>query len=636
MNKQLSVNYSIAGLKSTDEYWIRIEQDVVDEKATVRDAANLLDALYNIEACEEEGSDQSGEEQATEQDAEDISQGPVVEEEAFFETVNETLGLGYCEEGEDGSLIVEIRVVRSHLGEPYKLRVQGGAQKGTPTIVKEVREVRQEIQAVMVLPWPVVDRFSCSPAPIDRNGNTLRFAESLVGGTVVATYVTMYDKVQIKIKGVDGKPGECTVLAFHHGIVDEKELEVPDADDEDRSLCNASAHGEFDTDYKVTCYKDIHVTTRCSCSRKEVGSRTVQQVVPCPREEMRCPNNAKECMHLVGSEAIDEWVECSNDNSIPGRPGEVYAVSKPSYYEKVCCKPPGNITLPQCKVKKTTYGGGQQIEHGQDYWRGIYGESTRFYPVTPAAGICGEWTIEQVVTGDCCDTASPIVYDWARSVDVIADNNSGVIFWSGGLGPYRLTVIEGTGFWLNSAKTSRTISSTNAQYAYVFTSNACGGCRIIIEDSCGQTAEAQLRSPDGRWVQMLASWMPSVSMGGCAWVTGCEQQWCAAESTRGIYKTRKQSASILMHTSGCVAPVQPLFSNQFFANCPTYPISKFNGAYTPAIGHDPGNCNVPGLNQPGPTNQTLNPFSNIYYWMSYCSAKMYFPGLSWDVWEWRC
>ncbi len=52
----LTINYR-SPQPLIDPYWIRIEQEVVDDAATVTDTARVLDALYQLEPCNQEDSE---------------------------------------------------------------------------------------------------------------------------------------------------------------------------------------------------------------------------------------------------------------------------------------------------------------------------------------------------------------------------------------------------------------------------------------------------------------------------------------------------------------------------------------------------------------------------------------------------
>ena len=480
----LTINYR-APQPLIDPYWIRIEQDVVDDAATVTDPAKVLDALYQIEPCNQENSEPT----------------PVapVEQESAVDTIATVLDLPACDVEPDGSVQTTLRVYRSHLTEPYTLRLHGG------TVVETVQEsgpatTSMEIAETVTLDYPVVSGFTCTPAPLSRQGNTLRFRADQAGLQLSASYHSQWDRITVRITGVEGEPGDCRALAFHHGIVDAIDLEIPEVAELDRSLCPAHRWNFDPTDYEVTCYKIIEVTQRCTCSGDEVGSYTTEQVVPCPNQEMRCPNNQTTCMHLLGTEPLTEWVECAGDSEIPGRPGQNYLIASPAYYEEMCCHPP-SATLPQCPVKRTVYKAELPIEHGQKFWRDLYGEGTRFVPVPPPSGICGEWIIEQrVEASGCCDGVPPLSWDTSISPEVISPNSSVIIGVTGG-GRFALRwTISDAGFQFTDARDTEIVGHGSVVRLSALPT-ACGAVTVTVTDGCS-TVRRAIRCTSGRWMRV--------------------------------------------------------------------------------------------------------------------------------------
>lgn len=483
-----SLTVSYAGASSLgDVYWVRIEQDVVDETATVSDAASLLDALYDIDACAGATTEETstGETAATGEPTTDLATA-----------VEETLDLSFCAADYDGSVEMDIRIYRSHLAEPYTLRLQGGELISTVQAEGQVT-VTGEISSEMTLDYPVVSGFACTPSPIKRTGNTLRFAETQVGHMMTSTYQSRWDVVTIKVLGVDGEVGECRALAFHHGVVDDVELEVPDADELDKSLCPSVSWKPLTDRDEITCYKDIVVIQKCQCSEEELHRYTYQQTVPCPDREIKCPGVLKQCMHFLGTELVVERVACDSDNQIGGGSLYTYKVSDADYYRKICCQePPGQ--LPACPVKRTTYTGNLPIQYGEAYWRDIYGQNARFVPVPPPGGICGEWIIkQQIASNNCCDGVPPLVWDASVSPEVMAPNSAVIIgVTGGGKYPYRWTV-DGFGFQFQNG--GKSIETPSNQIRLSALTVACGAAHITVTDGCS-TVHAAIRCTSGRFV----------------------------------------------------------------------------------------------------------------------------------------
>lgn len=486
----LTIAYSGASAL-IDGYWVRIEQDVADETATVSDAANLLDALYDIDACEGATTEETtSDSTATGEPTTDLATA-----------VEETLDLSFCDADYDGSVEVEIRIYRSHLAEPYTLRLQGGELVSTVQAEGQVT-VTAEITSEMTLDYPVVSGFSCTPAPVKRTGNTLRFTEAQVGRSMTATYQSRWDVATVKVLGVDGEVGKCRALAFHHGVVADVDLEVPDADEMDKSLCPSVGWKPLSEREEVTCYRDVVVIQKCQCSEEELHRYTYQQTVPCPDREIKCPGVLNECLHFLGTESVVERVACDSDNQIGGGSLYTYKVSDADYYRKICCQePPGQ--LPACPVKRTTYTGNLPIQYGAAYWRDIYGQNARFVPVAPAGGICGEQIIkQQVVSGNCCDGVEPLAWDTSISPEVMSPNSAVTIAVTGGRFPLSWEV-DGEGFQFQ-ATGSKEALTTGLSITLSALVGACGTATVTVSDGCSSVT-AQIRSTAGAWVEIYLS-----------------------------------------------------------------------------------------------------------------------------------
>lgn len=472
-----------------DPWWIAVEQLPVDnDVATITETAELLDKLFSIEACQE------------------TSAPAVVSVDEVVAKAATVFDYAICSQMYDGSCEVQVKVYRSHQGEAYRLHVAGGVVVGTKA-VQEMITVRQKIEAAgsFTLPAPVVFDFSAGWATrhgdlpvVNRTGNTLYWAGE-PSGTVVATYLTTYDLVIIRVYGVDGEQGAGTVRVVYHGLVDDLELEMPDPADNDRSLC-PSSHGEIDPDPDtVTCYTAVTVSRLCGCSGAEVGRISYDRIDPCPEAgPTRCPGSARDCMHLLGSESVAEYVRCSDDNQIAGRPGAVTAVSDPEYYKDQCCEYP-TATLPQCVERVESYTGGRPIKLGEAYYRGLYGDNTRFVPVSPK-GNCGQHIIRQVIDQkDCCDRLPPLVWDDAASPDYIAANSTVWVYVRDGLPPYKWHISsEQGGVWFVESGGSNHESETPFA-ALVAGDTVCGTHTIEVVDDCGTVVFGAVLAPDGHW-----------------------------------------------------------------------------------------------------------------------------------------
>ncbi len=80
-------------------------------------------------------------------------------------------------------------------------------------------------------------------------------------------------------------------------------------------------------------------------------------------------------------------------------------------------------------------------------------ESIHFVPVHPENMLCGTIKyIQEVNSKNCCDSefVTPIVIDTEESVEILAQNSSGRVYWDGGGGSQFTVTVHGEGFWLDS------------------------------------------------------------------------------------------------------------------------------------------------------------------------------------------
>lgn len=489
---RITLTYS-GGAAVVDPWWVRLEQEnLPDDTATISDAADLLDTLYQLDPCADET---------------EAPPDPAAEE--VTETVELTVDRVACRFDADGNVDVDLRVIRSRQDAPYKLALQGGELQTTETIREPITRVVQIDSADRhTLDYPVVDGFSAEwrgtvygsqgridPPKITRSGNTIAFAAEVKRGSIAVSYITEYDRCTVTILGIDGEPGECTARAFFHGLVDELPLEIPEAA-EPIGACTARWVAT-PVDYQIDCYREVTISTRCQCTDKEVRTLTYEESVPCPEEVVRCQGVATECRHLVGSVTVPEYVECADDREIPGRPGTIYALSTAKYYEDHCCKAPA-FALPQCPEKTITHRGGLPLQGGSQPWIDIWGPKLRITPISPPGGICGNWTIRQEVrSSNCCDGVDPLVWDTETSPEVMSPNSSAIIgVIGGGRYPYEWTV-AGQGFQFQNG--SKKITTVGNRIYLAALPTACGTASITVSDGC-TTVTVGIRCTQGKWV----------------------------------------------------------------------------------------------------------------------------------------
>lgn len=486
-----------------DSLWVHLEQEgLEDDIATVEDTADLLDDIYNIDACSEEDT-------ATEPSVEDVD-----------ESAAKVFDYSICASDYEGNIEVRVRVVRSNNTLPYKIYVSDGEILSTEVTTEEIKsEIVVTSTTSITLDYPVIyggsffwlsDLVSKGSTEIKRNGSVL-YWDAEASGTISCSYTTTYDVITIKVFGVDGEYGKATVRVVYQGEIDDIETEVPDAYDDDRSHCGFSS--EVVDNQKVTCYRTVVKTKKCSCSKEEIDTETYDEIVTCPDyAPKKCPGAITECMHFLGTVGITEYVDCKADYNLPGTSTVADKVSDPDYYEKVCCYPAA-LDLPDCEVEILSYKGGYKIQPSEEYYRGLYGGLTRFKPVT-ATPNCGQHKIKQELgPTNCCDDVEPLIWDASVSPEVIAPNSAVVIgVTGGGKYPYRWEVV-GHGFQFQNG--SRSITTESNQVRLSALVGACGTAAVTVTDGC-TSCIGLVRSTAGVWAGTCKVLKVDVSPGALA------------------------------------------------------------------------------------------------------------------------
>lgn len=494
MNSQLTAIYT--GLTVPDDgYWLRLDQDAVtSDVATTSDAASVLDALYDTDPC----SDATTEE-TTDTDTADVAEDVDLEE--LVQSINAAaqsagINTAICDQDADGSVEVSIKIITSHPFDDHRVRISGGELISEAQMQLSINKVvAVESSTSVTLDYPVVSGFSAdwrttfdSKPEINRNGNTL-YWQGAITGTLHVRYQSMYHLATIKVAGVDGDQGEATVRCFFHGLVEEIVPDLPEPTETDTSLCSGRISGEFDSEDNVTCYRTVWVLKKCSCSKEEVGSYHYEETVPCPdTAPKRCPGIMESCMHNLGTTTVDEFVRCTND-------GGDSRLSDADYYRSICCVAP-KVSLPTCMEERRTWKGGAPLEKGIAHWRRVYGQNLRVVSLMPPGGICGQWTIKQVVDAkSCCDMADPVALPMHDTVMAPGITTSITVQQGTGLAPFRWMVGSGLEILSVSADTGTVWIKAAADF--------CGCSSISVTDNCGTEARVIVRSTVGRWVAQV-------------------------------------------------------------------------------------------------------------------------------------
>ena len=180
-------------------------------------------------------------------------------------------------------------------------------------------------------------------------------------------------------------------------------------------------------------------------------------------------------------------------------------VTEPWFFREKCCV---DGQHDGCKVRTSRLEGGKDLDEVTRArltanWAGPI-EFIGLGPITPAG--CGTRYEETVVRPqNCCDDAEPIVWDSDNSVEVLADNTSGLVFVIGGVAPYYWS-IRGQGMTFDNWDMREAI--TDVPYIRVFARDACGWCPIEVTDTCS-ISKYGIRSANGNWYEVASDYYPN-------------------------------------------------------------------------------------------------------------------------------
>ena len=117
-------------------------------------------------------------------------------------------------------------------------------------------------------------------------------------------------------------------------------------------------------------------------------------------------------------------------------------------------------------------------------------------PITPAG--CGTRYEETVIRPkNCCEDATPIIWDYDNSVSVLTDYTSGLVFVTGGVSPYHWK-IRGVGMTFDNY--SLRDADTDEPWIRIYAGDACGYCPVEVTDGCS-VANVGIKSTNGQWIQ---------------------------------------------------------------------------------------------------------------------------------------
>lgn len=523
-----------------DGYWFKLEKkdDTPDDGMTIDEAANLIDAIYNIKPCEEQGTNDPWEQSDTGTDRDIWRDGPEPGQDEGADDAQRRFAEQIVNSGawdinpapDIPTLIsydVVIKVFRSHRDEPYTLQVISG--KAGPAIKhsgKVVYTLDIDNKKSHTFDNPIIFRVGYpSPKmawqgfdgpPITITGNTASW-NTEVKGTLRAEFYTEWDEIKITVTGVDSDTSailgtdqdnlgvgfftgaesgenlddfqsiECLVLGFYRLQYQQLQLDSPEADesttDTDRNNITRVITEILDEEEPEEvagdkCRQHINETVVCECEGKE-ELRSYYEIVPCP------PGISNDSI-LEGSLERRTYEDC----------GHTDTANNPEFYEEKCCEPWPFFwkMMPKCKEVVVPYVGTDQ----EFFDRADWPAGTIFMPVGSADGRCGEQTIKQdIAAKNCCDGVPELVWDYNGSAEVVGQDSKCTVQVTGGTLPLTVS-IRGYGFYLDKNLTIRdAIYETNVITIHT-NGEACGSCQIYITDGCSSVGNA-IRCTVGAW-----------------------------------------------------------------------------------------------------------------------------------------
>lgn len=479
-----------------ESHWIRLRQVAMrDDGVTLAQAAELVDALYDIEPCD--GGMGNGGEAAKKDAAPDRA--------TLLDKARNILKLGLCD-GPSSVWETEVDVMRSHQADGYSLqgaRIEVGEAVTMRRVVVETVELDG---ASHDLQWPYGGDIKVSGGAVvaDVRGSTIRFARP-VRGRCRIRYTTVWDRVKIKVRRYDKLPDasiyavsvppgaakpdrererddSAAVVAFWCDLAAECALTRPPAEDDQglswaeiERICNPQINYHLVGD----CWQTIERYNICNCSGREAPD------APAPEEvDVPCPERVAPGAFLGTVRELGEYVDCDKENE---------GLADRDYYYRYCCEEPTYDPLPRCRETREVFRGGEEIERGPEYWQGIYGADTRLVPVVPEGGICGEiirkWRVPSErdcgssIGGDDCETAPD---PKLPKLKIVAPNSEFELTVSGGKGPFT---------W-HPPHRIKSESPDGARTVHVAFNAADSAADITVTDACGRSATCRARTPE--------------------------------------------------------------------------------------------------------------------------------------------
>jgi len=439
-----------------DPYWLTIEVEEFDNRATLEDAAVAADTLYDLDPCI--GEQEVQEEEPTPED---------------LQRVAAAIDLDLCESLLSGDYETVVKIIRSHPNIPYSVVLTVGVVTQTvvhnePVILTlDIKEASS-----IVLPYPVVSGITASwlgnvynkigniAAPTINSIHNVLFWNSSVTGTLKVQYNSTWDELVIAVPGVKEneddvrgeKQGSDIIVFYHYQTYSESITAPPD----DPALDDPSFLSEI-----------------CGWGNSTTfgGDDEDEQPIAEP------PEPEDPCL--------------DHDNEL----------ADPDYYEETCCNPPP-FGLSDCKEWIVGAVSSKSLDQStmEQYIAGHDGP-VEFIAVGPHPDDkegCGRIIHKlNVSSKNCCDDIPPLVAHPNNPTEI--SSNSSVVMCVLGGGPI-LTWEAGGGLYFHDVYGSHVnkIETGNSDPTCVTVyapKDFCEDSKVQVEDECTDVS-MNLHKPD--------------------------------------------------------------------------------------------------------------------------------------------
>ena len=537
------------------EWFIKLEQEKVKNDAPVAltAAADVIDALFNIDSCSGAVTNKSTTETTpveekiatAHKNMFDVTTNPDgTTTTRFAQVMQEFLANPQRCLADDGKYYATIRVYRTDEKVPYELDLGDAVEISRGFYSEYIEEVAAIVESNSVQlkqpAWSPVEISTNNsiitkkglipvlPLLVKDSGISIAFSIDITA-TLKLKYTSTYDRIEIQLPvGKDGKPLPVNVSAYYAGVSDAIDVTYEELDSDasvadicslltgrvtsnnnNKMLLDKVTHGEGRCWSKVT----NNIRYRCSNDLKE--QKDDYTAVACPKGTM--PET------VVGP-------NLERDGYVSYPPSVKMDVAQPEFYEAKCCFPP-KVPLPECRKTYSVYYGGHEIEGGRDSYLHKYGKNTQIIGMSPVGGKCGSSTLTQrVVQKGCCEGVSLLSWDRQHTPNILPHGKSITVAWAGSDG--RQVTVTTTNNLTHFDDGKKTAVGHGNSIQLIAGESFCGNTEISVHDGCS-TATMIIRSDLGSWYSLGPQ---------CAFAGQVPETlgWNTGEKIAGKYKQTEQ------------------------------------------------------------------------------------------------